>query len=179
MTRLRTPSAWMTASVLSLAVLIFLVIWPLLTLFYKSAVDPATGQLRLEGFRTFFEEPEYVQAFVNTIRLGFTSTIGTLLLGAPLAYVVARYDFPGKSVVAMLPLATIVLPDIVVSQAWLMLLGNNGIIRLALESIGIYLPSFYGWFCMSYTLILNDYTDRKSTRLNSSHVAMSYAIFCL
>src|SRR5690625_3479563 len=158
MTRLRKPSAWMTVSVLSLAVLIFLVIWPLLTLFYKSAVDPATGQLSLEGFRTFFEEPEYVQAFVNTIRLGFTSTIGTLLLGAPLAYVVARYDFPGKSVVAMLPLATIVLPDIVVSQAWLMLLGNNGIIRLALESIGIYLPSFYGWFGMSYTLILNDYT---------------------
>ncbi len=158
MTSLRKPSAWMTVSLLSLAILIFLVIWPLLTLFYKSAVDPATGQLSLEGFRTFFEEPEYVEAFINTIRLGFTSTLGTLLLGAPLAYVVARYDFPGKSVVAMLPLATIVLPDIVVSQAWLMLLGNNGIIRLALEGIGIYLPSFYGWFGMSYTLILNDYT---------------------
>src|SRR5690625_7103052 len=24
-----------------------------------------------------------------------------------------------------------------------------------------------------------DYTDRKSTRLNSSHVAISYAVFCL
>src|SRR5690625_6829422 len=26
---------------------------------------------------------------------------------------------------------------------------------------------------------LNDYLDRKSTRLNSSHVAISYAVFCL
>src|SRR5690625_4343732 len=26
---------------------------------------------------------------------------------------------------------------------------------------------------------LNDYEDRKSTRLNSSHVATSYAVFCL
>src|SRR5690625_6122917 len=90
MTRLRKPSAWMTVSVLSLAVLIFLVIWPLLTLFYKSAVDPATGQLSVEGFRTFFEEPEYVHAFVNTLRLGFTSSLGTLLLGATHATVDAR-----------------------------------------------------------------------------------------
>ena len=27
--------------------------------------------------------------------------------------------------------------------------------------------------------ILNNETDRKSTRLNSSHVAISYAVFCL
>src|SRR5690606_34170150 len=77
---------------------------------------------------------------------------------APLAYIVARYDFPGKTLVALLPLATIVLPDIVVSQAWLMLLGNNGIARLALESICIDLPNFYGWCGMTSTLILNDYT---------------------
>src|SRR5438876_3785493 len=27
--------------------------------------------------------------------------------------------------------------------------------------------------------ILRDYTDRKSTRLNSSHPSISYAVFCL
>src|SRR5690606_17670361 len=112
----------------------------------------------LQGFQTFFESPRYVEAFWNTVKLGVIATIGTLTLGAPLAYVVARYDFPGKGIVALLPLATIILPDIVVSQAWLMLLGNNGIARHFLESIGIDLPSFYGWFGMTYTLILNDYT---------------------
>src|SRR5690625_6563597 len=30
-----------------------------------------------------------------------------------------------------------------------------------------------------YLLIAGTYTDRKSTRLNSSHVAISYAVFCL
>src|SRR5690625_5534340 len=29
------------------------------------------------------------------------------------------------------------------------------------------------------TEALNDLVDRKSTRLNSSHVAISYAVFCL
>lgn len=154
----RSVSPWLIPALLCLAVLVVLVLWPLATLFYQSAIDPQTGHVSLEGFRTFFSDRDYTDAFFNTIRLGLTSTIGTLMLGAPLAYVVARYDFPGKSVVALLPLATIVLPDIIVSQAWLMLLGNNGVVRLALEDIGIYLPTFYGWFGMSFVLILNDYT---------------------
>src|SRR5699024_12626074 len=29
------------------------------------------------------------------------------------------------------------------------------------------------------TPVLRGYTDRKSTRLNSSHVSISYAVFCL
>src|SRR5699024_12002419 len=29
------------------------------------------------------------------------------------------------------------------------------------------------------TRITGDFTDRKSTRLNSSHVSISYAVFCL
>ncbi len=154
----RTLSPWFFPALLCLAIMVVLVLWPLTTLFYQSAVDPQTGRASLAGFRTFFQDPTYTQAFINTVRLGLTSVIGTLLLGAPLAYVVARYEFPGKSVVALLPLATIVLPDIITSQAWLMLLGNNGVVRLALEDFGIYLPSFYGWFGMSWVLILNDYT---------------------
>src|SRR5690625_6882365 len=31
----------------------------------------------------------------------------------------------------------------------------------------------------TFTIDLDDYRDRKSTRLNSSHVAISYAVFCL
>src|SRR5437870_9067367 len=31
----------------------------------------------------------------------------------------------------------------------------------------------------AYMLVVNSTQDRKSTRLNSSHVAISYAVFCL
>jgi ABC-type Fe3+ transport system, permease component len=151
-------SPWFVPALLCLLVLVAFVVWPLAALFHQSIVDPATGSLSLHGFNEFFSSPRYVQAFYNTVKLGVIATLGTLMLGAPLAYVVARYEFPGKSIVALLPLATIVLPDIVVSQAWLMLLGNNGIARRGFELIGIDLPSFYGWFGMTYTLILNDYT---------------------
>lgn len=154
----KTFSPWFLPALLCLLVLVALVLWPLAALFHQSVIDPKTGELSLHGFQAFFGSPRYVGALVNTVILGAVSTLGCLLLGAPLAYIVARYEFPGKTVVALLPLATIILPDIVVSQAWLMLLGNNGIARHALESIGIDLPSFYGWFGMTYTLILNDYT---------------------
>jgi len=151
-------SPWFIPALLCLGVLTFFVLWPLLSLFYHSVVDYKTGEFSLAGFKAFIDNPRYVEAFFNTLRLGVTATLGCMLLGAPLAYVVTRFDFPGKSIVALLPLATIVLPDIVVSQAWLMLLGNNGLVRHALEFVGIELPTFYGWFGMTFTLILNDYT---------------------
>ena len=151
-------SPWVVPALLALVVLVFFVVWPLSSLMFKSITDFQTGSLTLDGFRTFLNDPVYTDAFFNTVRLGVTAAVGSMLIGAPLAYVVTRYDFPGKGVVAILPLATIVVPDIVVSQAWLMMLGNNGLVRNALSLAGIELPSFYGWFGMTYTMILNDYT---------------------
>src|SRR5690606_42160119 len=39
----------------------------------------------------------------------------------------------------------------------------------------------FGWYLLEHLawVINEDYRDRKSTRLNSSHVKISYAVFCL
>src|SRR2546427_8508015 len=37
----------------------------------------------------------------------------------------------------------------------------------------------YGWDGDTVVVAQLDYTDRKSTRLNSSHSQISYAVFCL
>src|SRR5690625_6069402 len=40
----------------------------------------------------------------------------------------------------------------------------------------------YSWFILNQSIIKKEFAlsgDRKSTRLNSSHVAISYAVFCL
>ncbi len=151
-------SPWVLLALGCLLCLLLLVLWPLLTLFRQSAIDPGTGQLGWHGFRVFFfDDPRYTTAFFNSLVLGAICTVGALALAAPLAYVVARYEFRGKSLVALLPLATIVLPDFLVAQAWLMLLGNNGVLRRTLEDFGLDLPSFYGWFGMIFTLVFNLY----------------------
>src|SRR5690625_5749085 len=44
--------------------------------------------------------------------------------------------------------------------------------------VEIELSNGTGWVTTDYITIIN-HEDRKSTRLNSSHVAISYAVFCL
>src|SRR5690554_7129343 len=41
------------------------------------------------------------------------------------------------------------------------------------------LREFVGRVLIEYILIIPLFVDRKSTRLNSSHVRISYAVFCL
>ena len=69
--------------------------------------------------------------------LGFTiwqavlSTLLTLLIGLPGAYLVARYDFRGKSLLRALTGVPFVLPTLVVAAAFTALLGPTGWVNLA------------------------------------------------
>ena len=85
-------------------------------------------------------------------------TLITLVLAVPLAYVAARFDFPGKAIVTVLPLITLVIPEVISAQTWLMILGNNGIVTRSLADAGIELPSFYGWPGLIIALTFGYYT---------------------
>src|SRR5690554_5426837 len=51
---------------------------------------------------------------------------------------------------------------------------------LVITSLGMSTPSFFSAILMAYIFaFLLHSIDRKSTRLNSSHVRISYAVFCL
>jgi iron(III) transport system permease protein len=71
---------------------------------------------------------------------------------------VARYEFPFKNLVAVLPILTIVIPEIIVGQSWLLVLGNNGLVTNWLAGWGIELPSFYGWTGLVLSMTLVYYT---------------------
>ena len=67
--------------------------------------------------------------------LGFTvwqallSTVLTLALGLPAAYVLARYSFPGKTALKVLTTLPFILPTIVVAVAFNALLGPRGVVN--------------------------------------------------
>src|SRR5699024_11743914 len=44
---------------------------------------------------------------------------------------------------------------------------------------GLYEETLLPGYIQGYNDALTDMSDRKSTRLNSSHVSISYAVFCL
>jgi thiamine transport system permease protein len=85
-----------------------------------------------------------LQALVspNTAKvLGFTlwqaalSTLLTLLVGLPGAFLLGRYDFRGKSLLRALTAIPFVLPTLVVAAAFNALLGPRGWLNLALMNI--------------------------------------------
>ncbi|MFY1874504.1 ABC transporter permease [Achromobacter xylosoxidans] len=148
---------WGILTAISLALLLFFVLYPLAVLFSNS-VTGQDGGFSLEGFRALLADSQYLEAFGNTLVLGLVVTTCTILVAVPFAYMVARYDFPLKNLVAILPVLTIVIPEIIVGQSWLLVLGNNGILTNLLGDAGISLPSFYGWTGMVFSMTLVYYT---------------------
>ncbi|MBM3619281.1 MAG: iron ABC transporter permease [Alphaproteobacteria bacterium] len=148
-------SIWTWLSLALLALLVVFMLYPVANIFYGSfGVDGGKGS----GWATLIGDPKYVRAIGNTILLGVLVTIAALAVGVPLAYLSARYDFPGKGIVSILPIITLVTPEVIVAQTWLMLLGNNGLLRRWLLEVGVTLPSFYGWFGLVAAMTFIYYT---------------------
>jgi len=84
------------------------------------------GQLQLGHVLETWAQPWVLDTVVFTLTLAGLSTVLTLLLGLPVAWVFARFTFPGKSVARALTVVPFVLPTVVVGSAFLALLGPRG-----------------------------------------------------
>lgn len=81
----------------------------------------------------------------EAIRLSLVASLGatavSLVLGLPLAYVLARVEFPGRSLLRGLVLLPLVLPPVVGGAAMLFSLGRTGLLGRPLEAAtGLVLP---------------------------------------
>ena len=150
-------SLWFWLALALLALLVVFLLYPVATILWHSFAS--SGGSGGSGWTQLFAEPRYLRSISNTIMLGAAVTVCSLLIGVPLAYLTARYDYPGKGIVSILPLITLVTPEVIVAQTWLMMLGNNGLLRRSLLDLGVTIPSFYGWFglMMSMTFIYYTY----------------------
>ncbi|MBU3731973.1 MAG: iron ABC transporter permease [Beijerinckiaceae bacterium] len=149
--RISSPWFWLAAAALVI-VAVFLA-YPLLNVILGSFGRGATS-----GWQTLTSDPKYAAAIGNTLLLGSGVTVLSLVLGVPLAYFAARYEFPGQSIIALLPLITLIIPEVIAAQTWLMLFGNNGIFTKWAASFGFELPSFYGWFGLFTVMSFTYYT---------------------
>ncbi len=70
-----------------------------------------------------------------TVIQAILSTLLTLLVGLPGAYLFARYKFPGKEVLRALTTVPFILPAVVVAAAFNALLGPRGWVNLGLMSL--------------------------------------------
>lgn len=112
---------------LPLAFLGVFFVYPLLTLFDISLRPD--GALDLSAFARLLTSDYYLETLVFTVYQALISTIATLLLALPCAYVFARYRFPGRSLLLSLATLPFVLPTVVVALAFSAVLGERGLVN--------------------------------------------------
>jgi thiamine transport system permease protein len=103
---------------------------PLLRILELSFARSESGVLGI--FSEIFRSTAYIRLIGFTVWQAALSTLLTLLIGLPGAYLLARYDFRGKSLLRALTGIPFVLPTLVVAAAFSSLLGPTGWINSAL-----------------------------------------------
>jgi len=126
------------ASLLLLAPLVLLLGWafflPIIRLLLTSVTRP---HLNVANYIRLATQPLYVEVFFRTIWISFATAVLALLLGYPVAALMARPGgkFPKLAAVCVLvPLWT---SGLIRSYAWITLLQRNGVINNALLSLGV------------------------------------------
>jgi ABC-type spermidine/putrescine transport system permease subunit I len=118
---------------LILYMLIFYAI-PVATMLLRSVDSPHWS---LENYRQLSHDAVFFQVFWITLRVAFVVTIGTLLLGYPVAFALARLRRGPAALVLVLVLLPFWTSVLVRSYAWMVLLGRHGLINEALVAGGL------------------------------------------
>jgi molybdate/tungstate transport system permease protein len=111
-----------------------LILFTILTLFnmiFRQIVFDTEGLLEAAA------DPEVIDSIILTLYCSFLSTLIGAILGTPLAYVLARHDFRGKTIVESVIDVPVVIPHSVAGIALFALFMSRSPVGGAFSSIGI------------------------------------------
>jgi len=92
------------------------------------------------GLPQLLADPSVRQALRLSLMSATLATVFSLMVGVPLAWVLARRRFPGRRLVRALVLLPLVLPPVVGGVGMLYAFGRRGVLGPALGAVGISLP---------------------------------------
>lgn len=151
---------WINA-VLALGLLIMVVpfLWMLLGSFKPTPelrqVPPTwlPENATLGNYRDLFERLNFPRYFFNSAVVAITVTLGNLLFCSMLGYALAKLHFPGKRVLFLLVLGTLMVPGIVTFMPLFVIEANLGIINTHAGLILPFLAGAFGAFLMRQFII--------------------------
>jgi putative spermidine/putrescine transport system permease protein len=91
----------------------------------------------LENYATFLGDEFYRDILWRTLALGAMTTVGCLLLGFPLAFLLSRLRGVRRSILYFVLLLPLLTSAVVRTFGWMILLGNNGFINRTLIEVGL------------------------------------------
>ncbi len=84
------------------------------------------GALSLEFVQRILTDDYFRHVILFTLWQALLSTVASIALGLPLAYILTHYDFPLKRAIRSLTIVPFVLPAITVALGFALLFGRNG-----------------------------------------------------
>ena len=92
--------------------------------------------LTIENYVKFFTDIYYTAVLTRTVRIAFITTAICLLMGFPLAYVLARTRTRYKNLLIMLVVLPLFVGNAVRAAGWMVAFGNKGVINASLMGLG-------------------------------------------
>jgi molybdate/tungstate transport system permease protein len=112
----------------------FLILFTILTLFnmiFRQIV------LEPEGLLEAASDPTVIKSILLTLYTSFLATLIAMILGTPLAYVLARHDFFGKNIVESIIDVPVIIPHSVAGIALYALFMSRSVVGEAFSNIDI------------------------------------------
>ena len=116
---------------------LFIVIPLLIVVFFSFTVKSGDNyKFSLENFQRLMD-PIYLKVFWRSLVLAFKATIGCLILGYPVAYLVSKMREGKRNILIMLFIVPMWMNFLLRTYAWLPILGKNGLINTFFSNFGI------------------------------------------
>ncbi len=114
------------------AFFIVFLIYPLIRLFYDSFTTD-DGIFTLGNYYHFFTDGFYLRSFFNSMALGVACVITTSVIGIAIAFLLLRYDFPGRRLFSYLTIIPMIMPPLVGVMGFTFILGRAGTVNTILQ----------------------------------------------
>jgi putative spermidine/putrescine transport system permease protein len=116
------------------ALLAAVFILPIFMMLSRSILDP---EPTLRHFVHIFREPVYLKVIWITFKISFTVTVSCVLLGYPIAYLLAGVRETARNLLMILVLVPFWTSLLVRNYAWMVLLGRNGVFNNIFMTLGL------------------------------------------
>jgi putative spermidine/putrescine transport system permease protein len=170
-TRAVSPIAWLIAPAVLLFIVFFVLPFAVMALLSVLSGNPATNpniHFTTRHYERLGSDSLYIEALWTTLRIGFVTTLISLLVGYPLAHWMARmHSRVGHALLLMAVIAPMLTGIVVRTFAWMTLLQDRGVINVTLMA--------WGWISGPLPLMYNEF----GTVLALVHIYVPFMVLTL
>ena len=135
---------WFFTKIIVIAALCLFIVYPFYTILTKSIFSSKVDGVTLYNFQRFFSKPYYYKSLLRSLVVCCSTMVFAAVLGVFIAYVMTRYNVPGKNFLHILIIMSLMSPPFIGAYSWIVLLGRNGLLARLMSSIGLTAPTIYG-----------------------------------